>query len=646
MSALTQKAIDQLEGLIGRAQLAPGVSANQGRLSISTQAATAADASTTERMEAGTGGTILKEVEEVFRVALAKAFPGVDAAPMISPNRPKDQKYGDYQCNNAMKLFNQLKGQEGCPKNPRAIGQAILEALPSTRLISETPTMAGPGFINIRINHDYISSRISDMLKTGMEGWAPRLPFKRAVVDFSSPNVAKEMHVGHLRSTIIGDTICRTLEYCRVPVLRLNHVGDWGTQFGMLIQHIDESRPGGLAGGGGTTVEAVGDLQELYKNSKKRFDEDEVFKKKAREAVKELQGGNPLYVQAWEKICEASRIEFELIYQRLGVTIQERGESYYNPLLAPLVSELLANGVAEESDGAKVVYVDGIKVPLMIQKSDGGFGYGTTDMAAIRNRIQQEECDFLVYVTDLGQASHFQQVFGAAKKAGFWKEDEVRIDHVGFGIVLNEDGTRIKTRAGRTVRLADLLDEAKSRCKESIRARREEKGDPIDDEELERSAAVMGYAAIKYFDLKNNRKTDYKFNYDAMLNFNGDTAVYLLYSHARIASILRKAEASKGVSVDTLKEQSKLQLLEPAEVTLGVHLVRFPEAIEEVLEEMMPNRLTDYLYELSQKFTHFYSECQVVGSEQEASRILLCQATAIVMRQCFQLLGMTPLYKI
>lgn len=579
------------------------------------------------------------ELKDLFRVALKEAFPHLQEEPIIAPcNNPK---FGEYQCNNAMPLFGKLKGSAGAPKAPRDVATAIVTRLPSNPVVAET-SLAGPGFINCKISRPHMAEKLLQMLTNGMSTWAPDMRGKRVVVDFSSPNVAKEMHVGHLRSTIIGDTICKVLEFCGADVVRLNHIGDWGTQFGMLIQHMAESRPEGLGEEGGKD-EDVADLQKLYKASKARFDNEPDFKDRAREAVRTLQSGDPKFIKTWERICAASRKEFQALYDRLGVTLTERGESYYNPLLQGIVEELMEKGVAEISEEAVCVFVEGSSVPLIVQKKDGGFGYASTDMAAIKHRLQVEKADWIIYVTDLGQATHFDLVFAAAKKAGWLPETGgPLISHVGFGLVLGEDGKKFKTRSGDVVRLVELLDEAKARCAKTIKERRAEMGEDVSDEELETSSCAMGYGAVKYADLKNSRLTNYKFSYDQMLDLKGNTAVYLLYAHARIAGIVRKA----GKDIDQVARESSLTLQHPKEEELALHLCKFTEALEDMLEELAPNRITEYLYELSERFNGFYTECKVIGSEQEASRLLLVEATARVMRQCFALLGITPLYRI
>lgn len=583
--------------------------------------------------------SIRSEISQLFQTALGTAFPFVEEQPMMAPCN--NAKFGDYQCNNAMSLFGKLKGTEGAPKAPRDVASKIVASLPANELITET-SLAGPGFINCKVSRPLLAERIQKMLVAGISTWAPDMSDKRIIVDFSSPNVAKEMHVGHLRSTIIGETLCRLLEYCKADVLRLNHIGDWGTQFGMLIQNMAELRPEGLGDEGGKD-EDVADLMQLYRASKQRFDAEEDFKTRAREAVTKLQSGDPVMIKAWKRICEASSKEFNKIYSRLDVTITERGESFYNPMLKGVVEELKEAGIAEMSDGAVCIFVEGQSIPLIIQKSDGGFGYASTDMAAIKHRLREEKADWIIYVTDVGQAQHFEMIFAAAKKAGYIPATGgPRIDHVGFGLVLGEDGKKFKTRSGDTIRLVELLDEAKSRCTATIKERRVESGEPIDDAELDAAACAMGYGAVKYADLKNHRMTNYRFSFDDMLSLKGNTAVYLLYAHARIAGIVRKS----GQDVGVLATSNELVLGHPKEEELALHICKMPEALEDLLQDLAPNRLTDYLYDLSEKFNSFYVDCKVLGSDTEASRLLLCEATAVVMRQCFYLLGITPLYRI
>ena len=619
-------------------------------------AAAAAGTGARGRRRGGAGApraaSLQGSLADLFGRAVQEAFPEAGPAPAAGGEvgaavaACADPSNGDYQCNEAMPLFGRLKkaGGDLPPGGPRGVAEGILAALPESGIVAET-SVAGPGFINVRVCPEFLARRVEDAARGGGGGggarlppsWAPDPPCGRAVVDFSSPNVAKEMHVGHLRSTVIGDALCRCLEFSGVSVLRLNHVGDWGTQFGMLIQHMAE----GGGGGGedrGAGAQEVSNLMRLYREAKVRFDEDAAFKTRAQEAVVTLQAGDPNSVQRWEAICQASRVEFQALYDALGVRLQERGESFYNPLLAPLVDDLVHSGVAEVSDGATCVFVEGDDVPLIVKKSDGGFGYGTTDMAALRQRLEEEKADWIIYVTDQGQSGHFDKVFKAARKAGWIKGegDGARIEHVAFGLVLGEDGKRLRTRSGDVVRLADLLAEAVSRC----RAQLQERAPDMAPEEVDRAAKAMGHAAVKYADLRQNRQTDYTFSFDRMTDLKGDTAVYLLYAYARVASILRKA------GPEAVPAGGTVRLEHEAEQRLALQLAQFPEAVEAVLSDLAPNRLCAYVMALSTAFTEFYSQCQVLGAEQEASRLALCQATRNVMGQCFDLLGMEPLERI
>ena len=480
-----------------------------------------------------------------------------------------------------------------------------------------------------------LALRLSGLLRLGAASWAPPPPagVRRAVVDYSSPNIAKEMHVGHLRSTILGEALANALAFCGVAVLRLNHVGDWGTQFGMLIEHLADQ--GGAAEGA-----SVGDLQAFYKASKRRFDEDADFKARAQAAVVRLQAGGEEETQHWAALCEVSRTEFQRLYQRLGVDgLQERGESFYNALIPARLAELEAAGVSTLSDGAQCVFTPGCATPLIVKKSDGGFNYASTDLAALWQRVREERADWLVYVTDSGQATHFQQVFDAARAVGWLPpsaEALPRVTHCGFGLVLGEDGKRFRTRSTETVRLADLLDEAKARSLAQLSQRAAASEGEWSEAELEAAAEAMGVAAVRYADLNANRASNYTFSFDRMLDFRGNTAVYLLYAYARLRSILRKAgEAGAGDAPPVLAA--------PEEAALALALCRFPEAVEAVVEELMPSRLTEYLYELSARFNEFYGACVVLGSEEQASRLALVRSTEAVMREAFRIVGIKNL---
>ncbi|XP_057538319.1 arginine--tRNA ligase, cytoplasmic-like isoform X1 [Amaranthus tricolor] len=581
-------------------------------------------------------GNVKRQLAKVFEKSLRATVPNeADVEPLIVPCAAN---FGDYACNNAMSLFSKIKGKNADFKNPRSVGEAIMKNLPESEMI-ESCSIAGPGFVNVVLSKTWLAKSIQKMLTEGIETWAPKLSVNRAVVDFSSPNIAKEMHVGHLRSTIIGDTLARMLEFSGVEVLRRNHVGDWGTQFGMLIEFLFEQFPEWE----NENEIPIQNLEAFYKQSKKRFDDDPDFKEKAQKAVVSLQGGDPKYRKAWATICEISRREFQKVYERLGVHLEEKGESFYNPYIPSVLESLSKDGLIEESEGARVIFIEGKKIPLIVVKRDGGYNYASTDLAALWYRLNEEKAQWIIYVTDVGQREHFEMFFHAAKRAGWLPADDKeypKVNHVGFGLVLGEDGKRFRTRSSEVVRLVDLLDEAKNRSKQALVERG--KAEEWSEEQLVQTAEAVGYGAVKYADLKNNRLTNYTFNFDQMLNDKGNTAVYLLYAHARICSIIRKS----GKDIEELKKSGVIVLDHSDERALGLHLLLFSEIVEEACKNLLPNVICEYLYNLSEFFTKFYSNCQVVGSPEETSRLLLCEATAVVMRKCFNLLGITPVYQI
>ncbi|XP_072980161.1 arginine--tRNA ligase, cytoplasmic-like isoform X1 [Typha angustifolia] len=586
-------------------------------------------------------GSVKQQLSKLVKSSLQATVPDLlDVEPLVAVCTAQ---YGDYQCNNAMSLWSRIKGSGTNFRNPNSVGQAIAMNLPPSDIIEST-SVAGPGFVNIILSNKWVSKRIQDMLIEGIKNWAPVLPVGRVVIDFSSPNIAKEMHVGNLRSTIIGDTLARMFEFSNVEVLRRNHVGDWGTQFGMLIEYLFEKFPNWEDVGN----QAIGDLQDFYKASKKRFDDDPAFVERAQQAVVRLQGGEAKYRDAWRKICEISRSEFDLVYQRLNVYLEEKGESFYNPHIPRVLEELSCKDLIKESEGARVIFIEGQKIPLIVVKRDGGYNYASTDLTALWYRLNVEKAEWIIYITDVGQQQHFDMFFSAARMAGWLPGPEEkkfpRTNHVGFGLVLGSDGKRFRTRSSEVVRLVDLLDEAKARSKAELVQRLKDNGriGEWTDEELEKTAEAVGYGAVKYADLKNNRLTNYTFSFDQMLNDKGNTAVYLLYAHARICSIIRRSNRD----IEELKKSGSISLDHPDERVLGLHLIQFAEVVEEACTNLLPNILCEYLYNLSEIFTRFYTSCQVVGSPEETSRLLLCQATAVVMRQCFHLLGITPVYKL
>ncbi|KAJ1430189.1 Rossmann-like alpha/beta/alpha sandwich fold, partial [Sesbania bispinosa] len=464
--------------------------------------------------------SIKSQLAKLFEVSLRATVPDEpDVVPLIDACVAKSGvKFADYQCNNAMSLWAKIKGKQTEFRNPQQIGQAIMKNLPPSEMI-ESCSVAGPGFVNIVLSKKWIAQILQRMMIDGIDSWSARLPVKRVMVDFSSPNIAKEMHVGHLRSTIIGDTLARMLEFCQVEsLIRRNHLGDWGTQFGMLIAHLFEKFPNPED----VSEAAIGDLQAFYKASKVRFDNDPEFKYTAQQSVVKLQSGDPKYLKAWQQICDISKAEFEKVYQRLGVRLEAMGESFFNPYIPDVLEKLDKLGLIEESDGARVILY----------------------------RLNVEKLEWNIYVTDVGQWQHFDMLYKAFRRAGWLPKDEKEFPictHIGFGLVLGDDGKRFRSRSSEVVRLVDLLDEAKRRCKAALLER--ENAKDWTEEEIEKTSEAIGYGAVKYADLKINRLTNYTFNFDQMLNDKGNTAVYLLYAHARVCSIIRKS----GKDIEELK---------------------------------------------------------------------------------------------
>jgi arginyl-tRNA synthetase len=582
--------------------------------------------------------SVIALLAEHFERALIAAFGSefADTDPLLAAtNNPK---FGDYQANLAMSLAKRLQ------QKPRDIATQIIAALDVSDLC-EPPEIAGPGFINLRLKTSYLEAQLQQMLTDDRLGIPPVAAPQTIVVDFSSPNIAKEMHVGHLRSTIIGDAIARVLEFQGHNVLRLNHVGDWGTQFGMLITYLREVYPDAL-----TKADAldIGDLVTFYKQAKVRFDDDETFKEASRQAVVGLQTGDAEARQAWKLLCDQSRREFQKIYDQLDIQLEERGESFYNDALASIVRDLDTLGLLQEDDGAQCVFLDGYTnkdgkpLPLIVQKSNGGYNYATTDLAALRYRITTDRADRIIYVVDVGQSSHFEQVFQVARRAG-WLTDAVEAQHVPFGLVQGEDGKKLKTRAGDTVRLRDLLEEAIDRAKADITQRlaNEARTEPADF--IDHVATVVGLSSVKYADLSQNRTSNYIFSYDKMLAMQGNTAPYLLYVYARIAGIGRKG----GIDLsDFLSVANTVFILtEPTEFVLAKHLLGLEDVINTVATELLPNRLCQYLFELSQKFNQFYDQCSILQAEEplRMSRLQLCHLTAKTLGQGLSLLGITVL---
>jgi len=591
--------------------------------------------------------TVKDVLEERISEAMKQYAPGAGICPAIV-RTSTDPGFGDYQANGVMALAKKLK------TDPRKLAEDVIKNL-DVDDICEKPEVAGPGFINLRLKADFVADRLLEtnadpQNRLGIEKTAEP---KTIVVDFSGPNIAKQMHVGHLRSTIIGDCICRVLEFLDHDVIRQNHIGDWGTQFGMLcalfrdkttakdIEELKKIEDEWLS-----DDEILKDIEAFYQEAKQKYDSDENFAADARDAIAGLQRGEKYWKSYWQAIVRRSESHYTEIYRKLGVTLTNediRGESAYNDDLPVVVDELKKAGLAQESKGAVCVFPEGFKnkegepLPLIIQKSDGAFLYATTDLAAIRYRVDELKADRIVYVTDARQSLHFQMVFAVARMAG-WAGKDIELVHVTFGSVLGEKGTPLKTRSGENVKLKDLLDDAVERAKGIVK----EKNPNLPESRKAEIAKAVGIGAVKYADYSNNRTSDYIFSFDKMLAMDGNTAPYMQYAYARIKSIERKAK-TKGVDVEKeLSGLKKLNLNEPAELDLAKYLIRYGEAIEATAADYRPNYLTAYLYELAQKFSAFYTNCPVLDAQPDKrpTRLLLCDLTAeIIKHGLSELLG-------
>ncbi|XP_073979535.1 arginine--tRNA ligase-like protein isoform X1 [Rhodnius prolixus] len=571
--------------------------------------------------------------------ALKTAYPDVDVQQEVQPSgRPQ---FGDYQFNAAMHLCKMLK-TEGVKCSPPEIAKNIVSHIESSTLIDKIE-VAPAGFINLWLNKEFCQNQLTKLVAEGVK--PPTLKKKlRVGVDFSSPNIAKEMHVGHLRSTIIGDSICRLLEYLGHDVLRLNHVGDWGTQFGMLIAHLQDKFPDYLK-----ISPPIADLQNFYKESKVRFDNDEEFKKRAYHCVVKLQQREPDYITAWNLICDVSRKEFQVIYDKLDIEIIERGESFYQKHMEALVKDLDEKGLLIEDEGRKVIFgTEKGSIPLTIVKSDGGFTYDTSDLATVKQRVQEDNLDWIIYVTDAGQATHFKLVYNVAKKLGLWDPKKVRMDHVQFGLVLGSDKKKFKTRSGETIKLSELLEEGLNRAEQKLKEK--ERDSVLSEEEFQKAKEAVAYGCIKYADLCHNRINDYVFSFDKMLDDKGNTAVYMLYALTRIRSIARNA----NISVSQLQEAAKdvkVSVEHEKEWNLAKILLRFNEELKKIVNDLHCHHLCEFLYDIATAFTEFYGACYCIEKDPKTGnivkvhmgRLLLCEATAMIMEKCFHLLGLKSL---
>jgi arginyl-tRNA synthetase len=574
--------------------------------------------------------SVVTLLESRVSAALKKAV-GHDCPAIVIPS--KSPQFGDYQANGVMAAAKQIKA------NPRQLAEKVVESLAIDDLC-EKPEIAGPGFINLRLKTSLLEKRLLGMFADNERlGIDPASTPQTVVVDYSGPNIAKQMHVGHLRSTIIGDCICRMLEFEGHNVIRQNHIGDWGTQFGMLIAYIEKRSQLALEGKiTGVMPNTLSEFETFYIEAKKLFDTDENFQKRSRDAVVGLHTGDKTWLGRWQLLICQSKKHYQELYHQLNITLKEndvRGESAYNDLLPTVVKELKEKGLAVESEGAVCVFPkgfvnkEGAPLPFIIQKSDGAFLYATTDLAALRFRIGELKADKIIYVTDARQALHFQMLFATAQVAG-WTDRRVELVHVTFGTMLGADGRPFKTREGGTVKLKDLLEEAV----EKARAVVEEKNPELPAEKKARIASAVGIGAVKYADYSNNRDSDYIFSFEKMLAMDGNTAPYMQYAYARIRSIERK---SAGKEVDIERELAgitTLALTDPAEVDLAKKLIQYDQAIEAAAGQCRPNHLTSYLYDLSQAFSRFYNACPVLqaSAEQRPTRLLLCDLTARIIR--------------
>ncbi len=569
--------------------------------------------------------------EKVKAAMVAAGLPS-DTNPAISiSNRPQ---FGDYQANGVMGAAKKLK------TNPRELATKVVEQLDLTGIANKVE-LAGPGFINIHLDPQWLATQLAkasqdEKLGVSQRGTAANDKAQTVVVDYSAPNLAKEMHVGHLRSTIIGDAVVRTLAFRGDKVIRQNHMGDWGTQFGMLLAHLKDKLAANEV-----AETALADLENFYREAKVRFDNEEGFADRAREYVVKLQSGDAECAKLWQQFIDISIAHSEEIYKKLNVTLSRddiMGESAYNDDLPKVVAELLEKGIAVKDQGAVVVFInemankDGEPSVLIVQKSGGGYLYATTDLAACRYRSNQLAADRIIIFTDARQSLHFKQVEIVARKAEFLPE-HVAYDHCPFGMMMGDDGKPFKTRSGGTIKLAELLDEAISRAADLIKS----KNPDYSDEQLNEIATKVGIGAVKFADLSKNRTSDYIFNWKTMLSFEGATAPYLQYAYARIQSIFNKA----GVSADNLPNQ--FAIIEPQEKALALKLLQLEEVIDAVISECTPNLLCNYLYELASLYMSFYEACPIlkdgISDEIKHSRLALCLFISNTLKQGLELLG-------
>ncbi|MEH6457392.1 MAG: arginine--tRNA ligase [Cocleimonas sp.] len=569
---------------------------------------------------------IRTQLDKIITQALADT--GAEDSPAVVKTSARPE-FGDYQANGIMGAAKKLK------MNPRELATKVVEQLEQTSEITELVEsfeIAGPGFINIHLKNTWLADRIEHTLTANNLAIEKASNPEKVIIDYSAPNLAKEMHVGHLRSTIIGDSISRVLEFLGHDVVRQNHVGDWGTQFGMLLTYMGE-----LKQKDSELEMQLADLEKFYQAAKIRFDEDEAFATQARENVVKLQAGDTKFLKLWQQFIDTSLNHCDEIYQILGVKLTREDvapESQYNDDLANVITDLDKAGLLTEDQGAQCVFLEEFKgkddsiIPMIVQKSDGGYLYATTDLAALRYRHNELGMTRGLYLVDARQSLHLKQVYVAGKKAGFVPES-TSLEHMAFGTMMGKDGTPFKTRTGGTVKLIDLLKEAQQRAFDLVTSK-----NPDLDETSRRSIAnTVGIGAVKYADLSKNRTSDYIFNWDTMLSFEGNTAPYLQYAYARIQSIFRKA--------GNINSSAEISLIEPAERLLATKLLQFSEAVEVVAKDGTPNFLCNYLFELSGNFMSFYEACPIMKADEATkhSRLKLAQLTADTLKTGLDLLG-------
>ncbi|EOL8878424.1 arginine--tRNA ligase [Enterobacter mori] len=562
--------------------------------------------------------------EKVSQALIAAGAPA-DCEPQV--RQSAKVQFGDYQANGVMAVAKKL----GMP--PRQLAEQVLTHLDLAGIASKTE-IAGPGFINIFLEPAFLASHVDAALKSDRLG-VSQPKAQTIVIDYSAPNVAKEMHVGHLRSTIIGDASVRTNEFLGHKVIRANHVGDWGTQFGMLIAYLEKQQQENAG------EMALADLEGFYREAKKHYDEDEAFAERARSYVVKLQGGDTYFLEMWRKLVDITMSQNQLTYNRLNVTLTRddvMGESLYNPMLPGIVSDLKAKGLAVESEGATVVFLDEYKnkegepMGVIIQKKDGGYLYTTTDIACAKYRYETLHADRVLYYIDSRQHQHLMQAWTIVRKAGY-VPDSVPLEHHMFGMMLGKDGKPFKTRAGGTVKLSDLLDEALERARRLVA----EKNPDMPADELEKLANAVGIGAVKYADLSKNRTTDYIFDWDNMLAFEGNTAPYMQYAYTRVLSVFRKANIDESVLAN-----ATVNITEDREAQLAARLLQFEETLTVVARDGTPHVMCAYLYDLAGLFSGFYEHCPILSAESEAvrnSRLKLAQLTAKTLKLGLDTLG-------